>query len=212
MSTSPENTFVNGFEKRPSSTKLFQAERKRSQILFKNISTETTSYNENTNDSLVLEQTCNGGKSIVECPCRCTASAGIMENNDLINKEQASSSEVKDISNIYDDYNIEDNEFDGTELRNKTDDIESALFSRLPSQHCNVGKYLLAVHRKITRQDTYFLSYHKTRPSLFGVPLLIPNNEGGTQKDLYCAVWLQVSRLLSPLPATKDQSNHAADW
>lgn len=75
------------------------------------------------------------------------------------------------------------------------------------------GGYLIAVHRKLSRQDTYFLSYHKSRPSLFGVPLLIPCYEGGTNKDLYCAVWVQVARLLSPLPSTPpDQSNHATDW
>lgn len=44
------------------------------------------------------------------------------------------------------------------------------------------GGYLIAVHRKLSRQDTYFLSYHKTRPSLFGVPLLIPCYESGTNK------------------------------
>lgn len=77
----------------------------------------------------------------------------------------------------------------------------------------NVGGYLIAVHRKLSRQDTYFLSYHKTRPSLFGVPLLIPCYQGGSNKDLYCAVWVQVARLLSPLPSTPpDQLNHATDW
>ena len=75
------------------------------------------------------------------------------------------------------------------------------------------GGYLIAVHRKLSRQDTYFLSYHKSRPSLFGVPLLIPCYKNGTNKDLYCAVWVQVARLLSPLPSTPpDQSNHATDW
>lgn len=88
----------------------------------------------------------------------------------------------------------------------------SGVYSRRSSQPYKVGKYLVAVHRKITRHDSYFLSYHKTRPSLFGVPLLIPNCDGGTHKDLYCAVWQQVSRLLSPLPATTEQANHAADW
>lgn len=75
------------------------------------------------------------------------------------------------------------------------------------------GGYLIAVHRKLSHQDTYFLSYHKTRPSVFGVPLLIPCYEDGTNKDLYCAVWIQVARLLSPLPSTPpDQANHATDW
>lgn len=70
--------------------------------------------------------------------------------------------------------------------------------------------YLIAVHRKFTRQDTYFLSHHKTKPSLFGVPLLIPLHEGVQNKDLYCSVWMQVSRLLSPLPPSSTQ-NHAED-
>lgn len=72
--------------------------------------------------------------------------------------------------------------------------------------------YLKAIHRKMSRLDTYFLSHHKTRSSLFGVPLLIPYYEGNTNKDLYCAVWIQVARLLSPLPPTPpDQANHATD-
>lgn len=72
--------------------------------------------------------------------------------------------------------------------------------------------YLMAVHRNLCRQDTYFLSHHKTRPGLFGVPLLIPCYEGVTNKELYCSVWTQVSRLLSKLPPTPpDQANHATD-
>lgn len=75
------------------------------------------------------------------------------------------------------------------------------------------GGYLIAVHRKMSRHDAYFVSYHKSRPSLFGVPLLIPCYENGSNKDLYCAVWIQIARLLSPLPSTPpDQSNHATDW
>lgn len=74
------------------------------------------------------------------------------------------------------------------------------------------ANYLIAVHRKLSRQDTYFLSHHKSRPGLFGVPLLIPCYDGVTNKELYCSVWLQVARLLSPLPPTPpDQSNHATD-
>ncbi|XP_055844484.1 ubiquitin carboxyl-terminal hydrolase 32 isoform X2 [Episyrphus balteatus] len=100
---------------------------------------------------------------------------------------------------------------DSNSLNSEMNSTKPGIFSRVPSQHYKVGKYLMAVHRKITRQDTYFLSYHKTRPSLFGVPLLIPCGENGTNKDLYCAVWVQVNRLLSPLPLAPDQSNHAAD-
>lgn len=74
---------------------------------------------------------------------------------------------------------------------------------------CN---YLIALHRKFTRQDTYFLSYHKTKPSLFGVPLLVPFTNDMKNRDLYFNVWVQVSKFLSPLPkAPRDQFNHAED-
>ncbi|XP_055612922.1 ubiquitin carboxyl-terminal hydrolase 32 [Uranotaenia lowii] len=86
-------------------------------------------------------------------------------------------------------------------------------FSRNCPNNSGVNNsYLIAVHRKLSRQDTYFLSHHKSRPGLFGVPLLIPCYEGVTNKQLYCSVWVQVARLLSPLPPTPpDQSNHATD-
>lgn len=93
------------------------------------------------------------------------------------------------------------------------DDMDVAEMTECNLTNRKAGGYLIAVHRKLSRQDTYFLSYHKSRPSLFGVPLLIPCYEDGTNKDLYCAVWIQVARLLSPLPSTPpDQSNHATDW
>lgn len=75
------------------------------------------------------------------------------------------------------------------------------------------AEYVVAVHRQLSRQDTYFLQYHKMKPNLFGLPLLVPWYEGCTNKDLYCAVWIQVARFLSPLPPTPpDQANHATDW
>lgn len=109
---------------------------------------------------------------------------------------------------------------DGKPLTDKQDSLANNEKNCNNKKLCNVdncnrraGGYLIAVHRKLSRQDTYFLSYHKTRPSLFGVPLLIPCYEDGTNKDLYCAVWVQVARLLSPLPSTPpEQANHATDW
>lgn len=109
---------------------------------------------------------------------------------------------------------------DGKALTSKRDSIgfnenncNVKKLSGVDNSNRKAGGYLIAVHRKLSRQDTYFLSYHKTRPSLFGVPLLIPCYEDGTNKDLYCAVWVQVARLLSPLPSTPpDQANHATDW
>lgn len=102
----------------------------------------------------------------------------------------------------------------------KTNDIKlkygnmtsSTIFSRVHAQYGKVGKYLMVIHRQITRQDSYFLSHHKIRHSIFGLPLIIPIIEGGTHKNLYKAVWMQVNRLLSPLPAITDQANHATDW
>lgn len=97
--------------------------------------------------------------------------------------------------------------------RRACDSIEHSVPFSDKCNGMNKNCYLIAVHRKMSRQDTYFLSYHKTRPSLFGVPLLIPCYERGTNKDLYSTVWMQVARLLSPLPPTPpDQANHATDW
>lgn len=61
------------------------------------------------------------------------------------------------------------------------------------------------------RSDLYFLSSQKNRPSLFGMPLIVPCTVHTTKKDLYDAVWIQVSRLASPLPP-QEASNHAQDW
>lgn len=73
--------------------------------------------------------------------------------------------------------------------------------------------FLIAIHRKQTRQDTYFLSQHKNKSELFGLPLLIPISEGCSSKHFYTTVWTQVTRLLSVPPITPpDQSNHATDW
>lgn len=71
--------------------------------------------------------------------------------------------------------------------------------------------YLVALHRKCVRQETYFLSHQKSKPSLFGFPLLLGYHSTSTCQSLYEAVWSQVTRLLSPLPQS-DQTNHATDW
>lgn len=61
------------------------------------------------------------------------------------------------------------------------------------------------------RTELYFLSSQKNRPSLFGMPLIVPCTVHTRKKDLYDAVWIQVSRLASPLPP-QEASNHAQDW
>lgn len=61
------------------------------------------------------------------------------------------------------------------------------------------------------RAELYFLSSQKNRPSLFGMPLIVPCTVHTRARDLYDAVWTQVSRLASPLPP-QEASNHAQDW
>lgn len=70
--------------------------------------------------------------------------------------------------------------------------------------------YIIAMHRKMMRSELYFLSSQKNRPSLFGMPLIVPCTVHTSKKDLYDAVWIQVSRLASPLPP-QEASNHAQD-
>ncbi|XP_046386606.1 ubiquitin carboxyl-terminal hydrolase 32 isoform X1 [Ischnura elegans] len=73
--------------------------------------------------------------------------------------------------------------------------------------------FIIALHRKMIRQEVYFLSSQKTKPSLFGLPLIVPCGEMTTHQDLYQAVWLQVARLVSPLPPSEASGapNHAQD-
>ncbi|XP_017548184.2 ubiquitin carboxyl-terminal hydrolase 32-like [Pygocentrus nattereri] len=70
--------------------------------------------------------------------------------------------------------------------------------------------YIIAIHRKMMRAELYFLSSQKNRPSLFGMPLIVPCTADTRGRDLYNTVWTQVSRLASPLPP-QESSNHAQD-
>ena len=61
--------------------------------------------------------------------------------------------------------------------------------------------------------DVYFLSSQKSRPSLFGIPLILPCDDSSTNQDLYESVWTQMVRLVSPLPPSEvGTPNHAQDW
>lgn len=70
-------------------------------------------------------------------------------------------------------------------------------------------QYLVAVHRKQTRMDAYFLPAQRSKPALFGVPLLVGVAHGMSGRSVYAQVWAQVARLLSARP--RDASNHATD-
>ncbi|XP_061105237.1 ubiquitin carboxyl-terminal hydrolase 32 [Conger conger] len=80
----------------------------------------------------------------------------------------------------------------------------------VPVQDNPFTGYIIAIHRKMMRTELYFLSSQKNRPSLFGMPLIVPCTVRTRARDLYDAVWIQVSRLASPLPP-QEASNHAQD-
>lgn len=143
-----------------------------------------------------------------------------ISTTNLLNNDNGSNSSSLDDPNTLQNFKIEktanDTNCNCLDITTITDQTNSSETTTTTKDFKNLNRttgYLMAVHRKLSRQDTYFMSYHKSRPSLFGVPLLIPCCESGTNKDLYCAVWVQVARLLSPLPMTPpEQSNHATDW
>uniref|UniRef100_A0A4W5K153 Ubiquitin carboxyl-terminal hydrolase 32 n=1 Tax=Hucho hucho TaxID=62062 RepID=A0A4W5K153_9TELE len=93
---------------------------------------------------------------------------------------------------------------------------EGSLSNGLPNGHVMppldspFAGYIIAIHRKMMRAELYFLSSQKNRPSLFGMPLIVPCTVHTRTRDLYDAVWTQVSRLASPLPP-QEASNHAQD-
>lgn len=144
-----------------------------------------------------------------------------ISTTNLLTNDNGSNSSSLDDPNTLQNFKIENNEKTVNDtncncldisINDETTNSTGNLTKNFKNLNRTTG-YLMAVHRKLSRQDTYFMSYHKSRPSLFGVPLLIPCYESGTNKDLYCAVWVQVARLLSPLPMTPpEQSNHATDW
>lgn len=72
--------------------------------------------------------------------------------------------------------------------------------------------FVVAVHRKMIHLDSYFLSSQKSRPLLFGIPMIIPCSKTTTHHSLYQQVWNLVSRLVSPLPPSEVTApNHAQD-
>ncbi|KAI0214877.1 Ubiquitin carboxyl-terminal hydrolase 32 [Lamellibrachia satsuma] len=93
------------------------------------------------------------------------------------------------------------------------DNMNNSSSSTAPSlANSNMAAYTIAVHRKMFHMDVYFLSSQKSRPSLFGTPLVLPIDDHTTNQDLYRAVWVQVSRLVSPLPPAENNThNHAQD-
>ncbi|KRG06553.1 ubiquitin carboxyl-terminal hydrolase 32 isoform X1 [Drosophila mojavensis] len=229
LSCSPENTFMDDAaaqQKRISSTKLLHTESNTSSVSYTNHSGENSMESSITEPMPVAELAASrhGSNSDDGASYRTTneQSSGRSTAHTLgVNSFDRDADVDDDDAVDNDDDDDADGQIEGEEPDQQIttsqpestsgNQTTSGVYSRRSSQPYKVGKYLVAVHRKITRHDSYFLSYHKTRPSLFGVPLLIPNCDGGTHKDLYCAVWQQVSRLLSPLPATTEQANHAAD-
>ena len=87
----------------------------------------------------------------------------------------------------------------------------SSMQNSMTDGQINTDDIIIVVHRKMLRQEAYFLAPQKSRPMLFGLPLVIPYTPGMTHLDLYKRVWSLVARLVSPLPPT-DAYNHAQDW
>ncbi|XP_071945533.1 ubiquitin carboxyl-terminal hydrolase 32-like isoform X2 [Antedon mediterranea] len=96
--------------------------------------------------------------------------------------------------------------------------------SRNPSNASSVGQSptqsqplewtVIAMHRKMMRMDVYFLGWQKSRPALFGTPIILSNHECVTNCELYEEVWTQVKRLVSSPPPSEvaaGNKNHAED-
>ncbi|XP_054279647.1 ubiquitin carboxyl-terminal hydrolase 32-like [Macrosteles quadrilineatus] len=87
-----------------------------------------------------------------------------------------------------------------------------SLADSIDTNSCQQPSYITSYHRKMTQQDNYFVSSQKSKPSLFGLPVIVPCCDNTTHQDLYQAVWLQVARLVSPLPPSETAPpNHAMD-
>ncbi|CAG2247856.1 USP6_32 [Mytilus edulis] len=103
-----------------------------------------------------------------------------------------------------------------THSRNPSDLTTMGSLASPDSMSKSVGDvfngFVIAVHRKMTLMDVYFLSVQKTRPCLFGTPIILPCVDTTTNQCVYQFVWTQVSRLVSPLPPSEAKTtNHAQD-
>uniref|UniRef100_A0A1B6CHY2 ubiquitinyl hydrolase 1 n=1 Tax=Clastoptera arizonana TaxID=38151 RepID=A0A1B6CHY2_9HEMI len=108
---------------------------------------------------------------------------------------------------------LEYNNSDETSIPTLSDSSTCSPLESLNASFSSQHSYIVAFHRKMLRQDIYFLSSQRSKPSLFGVPVIVSCCSTTTHQDLYQSIWLQVARLVSPLPPPSEvaSSNHATD-
>ncbi|XP_065831123.1 ubiquitin carboxyl-terminal hydrolase 32-like isoform X2 [Oscarella lobularis] len=84
-----------------------------------------------------------------------------------------------------------------TQAESSVDDDKEET-SPSPSSMSMTCSYLVAVNRKMTPVDCYFLPHQKNRPYPFGLPVIVNWKPGTKQRDLYDDVKKQIERFLSP--------------
>ncbi|XP_048582551.1 ubiquitin carboxyl-terminal hydrolase 32-like isoform X2 [Nematostella vectensis] len=131
-------------------------------------------------------------------------------NGDLRESSSSSSSELSSQGCSASDSGISMNNDQSPTIHNRRvgtggDGVETPSSGPSPYLgYCFKG-FVVAIHRKMNRSDAYFLSPQKNRPSLFGVPVVVPCTSRTKHCELYQTVWKQVSRLLSaPAPGDKN--------
>ncbi|XP_055351752.1 ubiquitin carboxyl-terminal hydrolase 32-like isoform X2 [Paramacrobiotus metropolitanus] len=72
-------------------------------------------------------------------------------------------------------------------------------------------RWVVAVHRRMIHNDSYYLAWAKAVPRTFGLPVFVMCSGRTTQRELYENVWMQIKRFIGPDTAQTEDSNHAQE-
>ncbi|OQV22250.1 Ubiquitin carboxyl-terminal hydrolase 32 [Hypsibius exemplaris] len=71
--------------------------------------------------------------------------------------------------------------------------------------------WIMAIHRRMVHNDGYYLAWAKATPKTFGTPVMVNQDKGTTNRQLYERVWLQIKRFVGPDSTAVEDCNHAQE-
>ena len=103
---------------------------------------------------------------------------------------------------------------DSNQTRIKQLNIRDFVAYELPlyqtDDHTQIN-YLIAIHRRLERQERYLSPLTRHRTLFFGQPIILSYEKEMTNKILYKNIFQQLKRLLRKNTDTTSRSNHALD-
>ena len=104
---------------------------------------------------------------------------------------------------------------DSNQTKIKQLNIRDFVAYELPLNDNSISTYIIAVHRRLERQDRYLSPLTRQKILFFGQPIIIPSKKSDTikitNKDIYENISKQLERLLRKNTDLSYISNHALD-